>query len=151
MSVPMSGSGGGYWETRTQMAWFLPLMLCSNSNLEKKRVIGSGENRQWAHSCAQPAENPQILKMKYEKADLWVCDCSVQCGVLGSLAEGVRPLSTQTSPILQLQSKEMKYLWWHIQKQENVSLREAMWFKSCSQCCGNVCHSLHKSASLFIL
>ena len=94
----------------------------------KKRVMGSGENRQWVHSCAEPAENPQVLKMKHEKAALWVCDCSVQCVVLGSLAERVRLLSTQRSPMLQLQSKEIKYVQWHIQKQGKALLSEAIWF-----------------------
>lgn len=80
--------------------WLDFFPLCSAATeIWKKRVIGSGENRQWVYSCAQPAANPQILKMKHEKTDLQVCDCSVQCVVPGSHARGVRPLSTWRSPI----------------------------------------------------
>lgn len=36
MPVAMPGSGGDCWGTSTPVVWFLPLMLCSNSNVEIK-------------------------------------------------------------------------------------------------------------------
>lgn len=93
MSVPMTGSGGIAKKPNLKalISSFYPLQQqqSGENGVKKKGVIRLGENRQQVHSCGQPAENPQSLKMKHVVS--WVFECSVQHVTHSSLAEEPDP------------------------------------------------------------
>lgn len=68
---------------------FAATAVWREQGVKKKEVIRLGENRQQVHSCGQPAENPQSLKMKHVVS--WVFECSVQHITHGSPAEEPDP------------------------------------------------------------
>lgn len=92
------------------------------------------------------SRKPSIPKTKREKADLWVCDCSVQRGVLGSLAEGVRPPSARRNPLLQLRSKENEVCDTAKSRSKSRCQRRCDWVHP--QCCGSGCRALREGAPL---
>jgi len=62
--------GRGLLRTRTQMAWFFPLMLCSNNNLEKER---SGQVKTGSESTAVPSQLKMLRFWKWNMKKL-VCE-----------------------------------------------------------------------------